>query len=255
MVSVAAVKAAHVLPVVAAVVAASCSSTLLCFGSGRMEEQTGRLQCPDRPQEQCKHDSSCTECAHECVCARGNHHGLPNAELVRRHHCSRDKASDQGLTDEESDSELPPSIMQPLEPALPTDDFARSWGIFKSYSGSWRAQEQALEWRQQADTALLQQSQCLHHSCVCEVEKVCDHCFPRPCEVHEHQQKQDPVQGRAQASTSLLSTKLRASFSEQFNKQHLSAMQRRVKLRKTVRQQASYMYASGRQMLLPGVRD
>ena len=36
-----------------------------------------------------------------------------------------------------------------------------------------------------------------------------------------------------------------ARFAEQCSKQHLSAMQRRVKLRKRVRQQASYMYTSG----------
>ena len=54
---------------------------------------------------------------------------------------------------------------------------------------------------------------------------------------------------------SLLCSKLRARFSEQCNKQHPSAMQGRVKLHKRVRQQASYIYASGRRMLLPGVRD
>ena len=95
----------------------------------------------------------------------------------------------------------------------------------------------------------------LRHFCACEVEEFCDHCCPRPCEVPESQQKRDPLQGRAQASTSLLSSKLRARCYEQCNKLHLSAMQRRVKLRKRVRQQASYMYASRRQMLLPGVRD
>ena len=48
--SVAAVHTARALPVVAEVVAASCSAALLCYGSGQMEEQTGLSQCPDRPQ-------------------------------------------------------------------------------------------------------------------------------------------------------------------------------------------------------------
>ena len=192
---------------------------------------------------------------HECVCARGKHQGLPDPELVRRQHYTEDEASDQGLTDEESDSELPPSITQPLETAPPPDSFAGGWGNFRTYSGPWRAQEQGLEWLQQPDAALLDHSQSLRHFWVCEVGELSDHCCPRPCEVAESQQKQDPLQRRAQASTSLLSSKLRARFSEQCNKLHLSAMQRRVKLRKRVRQQASYMYASGRQMLLPGVRD
>ena len=192
---------------------------------------------------------------HECVRARGKHQGLPDPELVRRRHYTEDEASDQGLTDEESDSELPPSITQALEAALPPHSFAGGWGNFKIYSGPWRAQEQGLEWLQQPDAALLDHSQSLRHFCACEVEELCDRCCPRPCEVPDSQQQQDPLQGRAQASTSLLSCKLRARFSEQCNKLHLSAMQRRVKLRKRVRQQASYMYASGRQMLLPGVRD
>ena len=255
VVSVAAVHTAHVLPVVAAVVAASCSAALLCFGSGPTEKQAGLSTCPDRPQGKCEHNSRCTECVHECVCARGKHQGLPDPELVRRQHCTEDEASDQGLTNEESHSEFPPSITQPLETAPLPDSFAGGWGNFTTYSGPWRAQEQGLEWLQQPDAALLDNSQSLRHFCACAVEELCDHCCPRPCEVPECQQKQDPLQICAQASTSLLSSKLRARFSEQSNKLHLSAMQRRVKLRKRVRQQASYTYASGRQMLLPGVRD
>ena len=257
VVSVAAVHTARVLPVVAAVVAASCSAALLCFGSGPMEKQTGLSPCPDRPQEKCEHNSRCAEYVPECVCAVGKHHGLLNPEFVRRQHYTEDEASDQGLTDEESDSELPPSITQPLEPleaVRPPVSFAGGWGNFRSYSGPWRAQEQGLEWLQQPDAALLDHSRSLRHFCACEVQELCDHCCPRPCEVPESQQKQDPLQGRAQASTSLLSSKLRARFSEQCNKLHLSAMQR-VKLRKRVRQQASYTYASRRQVLLPGVRD
>ena len=65
----------------------------------------------------------------------------------------------------------------------------------------------------------------------------------------------DPLSDRAAGTTSLLSEKLRTRFSEQCNKVHLTPMQRRIKLRKRVRQHASYMYAAGRQMLLPGVRD
>ena len=60
VVSVAAVHTARVLPVVAAVFAASCSAALLCFGSGRMEKQAGFSTCPDRPQEKCEHNSRCT---------------------------------------------------------------------------------------------------------------------------------------------------------------------------------------------------
>ena len=205
VVSVAAVHTARVLPVVAAVAAASCSAALLCFGSGPMEKQAGLSTCPDRPQEKCEHNSRCTECVHECMCARGKHQGLPDPELVRRRHYTEDEASDQGLTDEESDSELPPSITQPLEAAPPPDTFAGSWGNFKPYSGPWSAQDQGLDWLQQPDAAFLDHSQSLLHFCACEVEELCDHCCPRPCEAPESQQKQDPLQGRAQASTSLLS--------------------------------------------------
>ena len=192
---------------------------------------------------------------HECVCAWGKHHGLPHPELVRRQHYNQNEASDQRLTDEESDSELPSSITQPLEAAPPPDSSAGGWGIFKSYSRPWRAQEHGLEWLQEPEAALHDHSQSLRHFCACEVGEFCDHCCPRPCEVPQSQQKQDPLQGRAQASTSLVSSKLRARSSEQCNKLHLSARQPRVKLRKRVRQQAPYMYASGQQMLFPGVRD
>ena len=175
--------------------------------------------------------------------------------MLRQQHYTKGEASDQGLTDEESDSELPPSITQPLEAATPPDSFVGSWANFETYSGPWRAQEQGLEGLQQPDAALLDHSQSLRHFCACAVEESCDHCCPRPCEVPESQQKQDPLQGRAQAATSLLSSKLRAFCSEECNKLHLSAMQRRAQLRKSVRQQASYMYASGRQILSPVVRD
>ena len=108
---------------------------------------------------------------HECVCTRGKHQALPDPELVRRQHYTEDEASDQGLTDEESDSEPPPSITQPLEAAPPTDSFAGGWGYFKTHSGPWRAQEQGLEWLQQPVAALLDHSQSLRHFCACEVEE------------------------------------------------------------------------------------
>ena len=65
----------------------------------------------------------------------------------------------------------------------------------------------------------------------------------------------DPLFDRAAGTTSLLSEKLRTRFSEQCNKVHLTPMERRIKLRKRVRQHALYMYAVGRQILFPGVRN
>ena len=126
-----------------------------------------------------RHDS-CTECVHACVCARSADGGLPDPALVRQQHYSGDDASEQGVSDEESVSGLPPTIVQSMSGDIPRDSFAAGWGHRKQYSGPWQAREKELEWNQQPTEALAEHSQNLRHFCKCDLDELCGHCCQQP---------------------------------------------------------------------------
>ena len=254
--SVAAMYVTRFLPAITAAAAVSCSAALLCLHLGPTDEQT-RMQPHGVQQTHEQGRDRCTECVHACVCVRSADGGLPDPALVREQHYSGDEPSEQGVSDEESDSGLPPTIVQSMSGDIPPDSFAVGWGHCQQYSGPWQARDKKLEWNQQPTETLAEHSRNLHHFCKCDLYELCGHCCQQPALSLGGgvDATPDPLLDRAAGTTSLLSEKLRTRFSEQCNKVHLTPMQRRIKLYKRVRQQGSYMYAAGRQMLLPAVRD
>ena len=168
----------------------------------------------------------CTACVHVCVCVRSADGGLPDPALVRQQHYSGDEASEQGVSDEECDSGLPPSIVQSMIDDIPPDSFAAGWGQRKQYSGPWQARDKELEWNQQPTEALAEHSRSLRHfasviwmSCVGIVVS-----SPLCRWGGGVDATPDPLSDRAAGTTSLLSEKLRTRFSEQCNKVHLTPM-------------------------------
>ena len=256
--SAAAICATCLLSAITAAAAVSCSAALLCLNAGGAPSRTSPTQ---RGGEQFEtRDHRCTVCVGGCMCRHQHATGLPDPKLVRQRNSSEesDDASEQCVSDEETDSELPPTIVKPLSSGPPPDSFAAGWGYSRPYSGPWQAQSEDLQWRQEPEQALQTRALSLRHFCDCEVDELCGHCGPvqLPAAGDAVNKVPDPLSDGAVKPTSLLSDMMRARFAEQCAAStRLTPMQRRIKLRKRVRQHASYMFAAGRQMLLPGVRD
>ena len=88
-------------------------------------------------------------CVHGTACMHQHATGSPDPKLVRQRNSSEESndAFEQCVSDEETDSELPPSIVQPLSSGPPPDSFAAGWGYSRTYSGPWQAQSEDLEGR------------------------------------------------------------------------------------------------------------
>ena len=177
--SVVAMYVTRFLPAIAAVAAVSCAAAFLCLDLGPTDGQT-RMQQRGVQQTHEQRRDRCTECVHACVCAQSTEGSLPDPALVRQQHYSADEGSDQGVSEEESDSRLPRIRVQSMSGDIPPDSFAAGRGHSKQYSGPWQARDKELEWNQQPTKALAEHSRNLRHFCKCALHDLCGHCCQQP---------------------------------------------------------------------------